>query len=198
MTYEKEYFQNKISDGMVLILEGLGEDLNRQGLLRTPMRFAKACEEWFDGYNYSEDAVKLMLTRQFDESEKYDELIIEKDIEFMSHCEHHFAPFFGKVHIGYLPKNGRVVGLSKLARVVNIYSRRLQLQERMTQQIAEALWKYIDIEGCIVVSANVHHVCMSTRGVKNHSANCTMSAVRGVFKEQKHPIRMEFYAALKL
>lgn len=197
MSYEKTS-KYDIVEGMFLILKGLGEDINREGLIGTPQRFQHACEEWFDGYNHSEKAIEVMLKKQFDDSEKYDELIIEKDIEFVSHCEHHFAPFFGKVHIGYLPKDGKVVGLSKLARVVQIYSRRLQIQERMTQQIAEALWKYMDIEGCIVVSANVHHVCMSTRGVKNHSANCTMSAVRGVFKEQGHPIRMEFYAALKL
>lgn len=154
-----------------------GEDLHRDGLLGTPDRVARMYEEIFSGYEKDPEEV---LSKTFDTDNE--EMVIVKDIDYFSHCEHHMVPFFGKVHIGYIP-NGKVVGLSKLARLVEIYARRLQIQEQMTFQIADAIESILKPKGVAVVVTG-QHLCMVMRGIKKLNSTTTTSAMRGVFMNE--------------
>ncbi len=169
---------DKIEQAVKLFLEGIGEDTAREGLRDTPKRIAQMCEELFGGYQM--DAAGH-LSRVF-HSDTGD-MVVEKDITFYSVCEHHLLPFFGKVHIGYIP-DGRVVGLSKLARTVETYARRAQIQEQLTSQIADALMKYLSPRG-VMVMVEAEHMCMSMRGIKKPGAKTVVYAVRGVFEQDK-------------
>lgn len=169
---------DKIEQAVKLFLEGIGEDTAREGLRDTPKRIAQMCEELFGGYQM--DAAGH-LSRVF-HSDTGD-MVVEKDITFYSVCEHHLLPFFGKVHIGYIP-DGRVVGLSKLARTVETYARRAQIQEQLTSQIADALMKYLSPRG-VMVMVEAEHMYMSMRGIKKPGAKTAVYAVRGVFEQDK-------------
>ena len=169
---------DKIEQAVKLFLEGIGEDTAREGLRDTPKRIAQMCEELFGGYQM--DAAGH-LSRVF-HSDTGD-MVVEKDITFYSTCEHHLLPFYGKVHIGYIP-DGRVVGLSKLARTVETYARRAQIQEQLTSQIADALMKYLSPRG-VMVMVEAEHMCMSMRGIKKPGAKTAVYAVRGVFEQDK-------------
>ena len=157
------------------ILENLGEDVEREGLVDTPNRVARMYEEFFSGLN--EDP-RDELVVSFDEG--YEEMILVKDIDFFSMCEHHLLPFFGKAHVAYLP-SGRVVGISKLARAVGVLSRRPQLQERLTMQIADAIMEKLNPHGVAVI-IEAQHTCMTSRGVKKPGATVVTSAMKGVFR----------------
>lgn len=167
----------KIEDGVKLILEGLGEDLSREGIKETPKRVARLYQEVFSGLQ--QDPSELIVTTF---SENHDEMILVKDIPLYSVCEHHLMPFLGKAHVAYIPgKEGKIVGISKLARVVDVFSKRLQVQERLTTQIADTLVKKLSPRGVLVV-VEAEHLCMSMRGVKKPGALTVTSAVRGIFK----------------
>ena len=168
--------KNKIIEGVKLILEGIGEDVNREGLIETPERIARMYEEIFAGMN--EDAA-VHLNKTF--TAENTDMIIEKDISFYSVCEHHLVPFYGKAHIAYVP-NGKVVGLSKLARTVEVYAKRPQLQERMTTQIADAIMENLGAKGVMVI-LEAEHMCMTMRGVKKPGSRTVTLASRGVFEE---------------
>jgi len=165
----------KIAQGVRLILAGVGEDPAREGLLETPARVARMYQELLCGHG--KDPADEMDVMFFEDT---NELILVRDIEFSSMCEHHMVPFIGVAHIGYIPKNGRITGLSKLARVVELTARRLQVQERMTTQIANALMSQLDPHGAVVV-IEAEHLCMSIRGVKKPGSKTVTSAVRGNF-----------------
>uniref|UniRef100_A0A674PA53 GTP cyclohydrolase 1 n=1 Tax=Takifugu rubripes TaxID=31033 RepID=A0A674PA53_TAKRU len=172
------------------ILTELGEDVNREGLLRTPLRAAKAMQFLTKGYN---ESIKEILNGAiFDEN--HEEVVIVKDIEMFSLCEHHLVPFFGKAHIAYLP-NKKVVGLSKLARIVEVYSRRFQVQERLTKQIASAISEALEPAGVAVVIEAVH-MCMVMRGVQKMNASTVTSVMLGSFNEDQD-LRREFLSLLK-
>ena len=168
--------REKIIAGAKLILEGIGEDLEREGLVETPERIARMYEEVFSGLG--KDAEEI-LAKTF-EVENND-LVIEKDITYFSMCEHHIIPFYGKAHIAYIPR-GRVAGLSKLARTVELYAKKPQLQERLSSEIADAIMKYLDAEGVMVVVEG-EHMCMTMRGVKKPGAKTVTTTYRGVFRE---------------
>ncbi len=167
------------------LLRRIGEDPGREGLLRTPHRVAKAWEFLTSGYDKDPDAV--INNAVF--SEKYDEMVIVRDIDFFSMCEHHLLPFYGKVHIAYIPK-GKIVGLSKLPRIVEVFSRRLQVQERMTQQIADTLYRALEPDGVAVV-VEARHLCMMMRGVEKQNSVATTSAMLGSFRDDERT-RTEF------
>ena len=168
------------------LLRWAGDDPAREGLRETPSRVARAYEDWFSGYN--EDPEDYMK-RTFQEVEGYDEMIVLRDIRFESHCEHHLAPIIGKAHVGYLPAN-RVVGISKLARVVEAYARRLQVQEKMNAQIANTIQKILEPKGVAVV-IEAQHQCMTTRGVHKPGVTMVTSTMLGAFR--KDPLtRREF------
>lgn len=168
------------------LLKWGGDDPTREGLLDTPARVVKAYEEWFQGY--SQDPVDY-LQRTFEEVEGYDEMIVLRDIRFESHCEHHLAPIIGKAHVGYLPTK-KVVGISKLARVVETYARRFQVQEKMTAQIANSIQNVLDPKGVAVVLEAAHQ-CMTTRGVHKTGVTMVTSTMLGAFR--KDPLtRREF------
>ena len=168
--------REKIIAGAKLILEGIGEDLEREGLVETPERIARMYEEIFSGLGkYAEE----ILSKTF-EVENND-LVIEKDITYFSMCEHHIIPFYGKAHIAYIPR-GRVAGLSKLARTVELYAKKPQLQERSSSEIADAIMKYLDAEGVMVVVEG-EHMCMTMRGVKKPGTKTVTTSYRGIFKE---------------
>jgi GTP cyclohydrolase I len=171
-----EYDADGVRTAVKLFLKSIGEDPNREGLLETPDRIARACKELFAGLHQSPSDV---LSKQFDVDTE--EMVLVKDIELYSVCEHHLLPFHGVAHVGYIPRRGKVVGLSKLARLVEVYARRPQVQERLTQQIADALMNEIDARGVIVVT-ECEHLCMSMRGIKKSEARTVTSAVRGVMK----------------
>jgi GTP cyclohydrolase I len=158
------------------LLQLIGDNPDREGLLETPARVVRSFEEYFSGYG--QDATEH-LGRTFDEVQGYDELVLVSDIDVYSHCEHHMVPFVGKAHVGYIPK-GRVVGLSKLARVVDLYARRLQVQEKLTVQIAEAIETTLAPQGVAVV-LQCQHFCMCYRGVKKSGSWTTTSRLRGIF-----------------
>jgi GTP cyclohydrolase I len=168
----------KIMLGVKLIIEGIGEDVLREGLIGTPERVIKMYEEVCSGYK--KDAGRC-LSKVFKVDNN--EMIVEKDIDFHSLCEHHMMPFFGKVHIGYIP-DGKVAGISKLARTVEVYARRLQLQERLTNQVADAIMDYLGAKGSIVMIEG-EHLCMSMRGVKKVGSSTVTLVRRGDFKEDK-------------
>lgn len=172
------------------LIRWAGDNPEREGLLETPARVIRSYEEFFDGYN--RDPVTY-LQRTFEEIDGYDEMVVLKDIRFESHCEHHMLPIIGRIHVGYLPKK-RVVGISKLARVVEAYARRLQVQEKMTAQIAKCIQDVLDPKG-VAVMVEATHQCMTTRGV--HKAGVTMitSQMLGALREDPKT-RREFLAAV--
>ena len=170
------------------IIDFIGDDSNREGLLDTPSRVIKSWAHLYSGYK--SDPATIMTT--FTEG-SCDEMVILKDIEFYSMCEHHMIPFFGKISIGYIP-NGRVIGISKLARLVEIYARRLQIQEKMVGQIADALMEYLEPKGVMVV-CEAKHLCMVARGVEKQNSIMITNAVRGNFKEQV--VKDEFLKIIK-
>lgn len=184
------------------LLASTGEDVNREGLVDTPARVAKMYEEVFGGYKI--DPYEL-LERTFTEDagiEEADEdgvinylqgMVIVRNIKFYSHCEHHMVPFFGTVHVGYIP-NKKVVGLSKIARVVDAYARRLQIQERLTKQIADTIQEVLNPQGVMVV-VEAEHLCMKMRGIKNPCADTVTSTVRGLFEQA--PTRQEFLQLIR-
>lgn len=161
-----------------VLLRWAGDDPEREGLRDTPKRVVKAYEELFKGYQEDADEV---LSKVFEEVEGYDDLVLVKDIPFYSHCEHHMVPFVGKAHIGYYP-NGGVVGLSKLARVTDVFARRLQTQETMTAQIVHAIDEALRPRG-IAIMVEAEHMCMSMRGVQKHGSSTITSQFTGVFRE---------------
>ncbi len=169
--------KSRIEKAVVEILEAIGEDPNREGLKETPARVARMYEEITAGYK--QDA-SVHLAKTF--CEQGGELVLEKDISFYSTCEHHLMPFFGKVHIAYIP-NGKVVGLSKLARVVEVYARRLQLQERMNAEIADVVEKELAPKGVFVV-VEAEHTCMTARGIKKVGSKTVTMAKRGEFSQE--------------
>ena len=175
----------QLEDRVRGILELIGENPDREGLLRTPQRVARAWQFLTKGYR--EDVTKVLNGAVF--TEKYDEMVIVKDIDFFSICEHHMLPFYCKAHIAYIP-NGKIVGLSKLPRLVEVFSRRLQVQERLTQQIAETLFETLDPDGVAVVIA-ARHLCMMMRGVEKQNSLATTSAMLGSFREDERT-RNEF------
>lgn len=168
------------------LLQWAGEDPAREGLLDTPRRVAKAYKDWFSGYAL--DPAEY-LRRTFKEVEGYDELVVLRDISFESHCEHHMAPIIGKAHVGYLP-NGRVVGISKLARVVEAYARRFQVQEKLTAQIAHSILDVLQPLGVAVV-VEATHECMTTRGIHKRGVSMVTSAMLGTFRDDART-RAEF------
>ena len=168
----------KAEEAVRTIIQWIGEDPNREGLLSTPKRVTKAFKEYFKGY--TQDPSKF-LSKTFTEVEGYDDMVIEKNISIQSHCEHHMAPIIGKAHVAYIP-NERVVGLSKIARVVEIFSKRLQTQERLTVQIANTLMEALDAKG-VAVTIDSTHQCMTMRGIKKEQATTVTNFYLGQFKE---------------
>jgi len=174
------------------ILRFVGEDVKREGLLETPSRVVRAFGEHFAGYALDPGEY---LAKTFKEVEGYDELVLVSDIELYSHCEHHMVPFVGKAHVAYVP-NGRVVGLSKLARVVDVFAKRLQVQEKLTKQIADAIQTHLKPQGVAVV-LQCQHFCMCYRGVKKHGSWTTTSKLHGLFL-QDSAARMELLTLIGL
>ncbi len=182
-----EKVENNITD----LLKEMGEDPRREGLLKTPHRVAKAYEFLTSGYG--KDIEKVLNGAIF--NEKYNEMVLVKNIDFYSLCEHHMLPFYGKVHIAYIP-NGKIIGLSKIPRIVEVFARRLQVQERMTQQIADTINKYLEPQGVAVVS-EAFHMCMMMRGVEKQNSSATASAVHGTFQDDART-RAEFQNLISL
>ena len=160
------------------ILTWLGEDPNREGLLETPKRVMKAYKEYFGGYKVDPNKI---LDKTFGDVDGYDDMVIQKNISVQSHCEHHMAPIIGKAHVAYIPKE-RVVGLSKLARVVEVFSKRLQTQERLTMQVAKTLMESLDAKG-VAVTIDSTHQCMTMRGIKKENATTVTNYYLGQFKD---------------
>jgi len=182
--------REKIEQGVRLILEGVGENLEREGLRETPRRVASMYEEILSGMKQDP---KEVLSVTF--GEDHDEMVMVKDIPIYSMCEHHMMPFIGRAHVAYIPsEDGRITGISKLARVVDVFTKRLQVQERLTTQIADALVEALDPQGVIVV-VEAEHLCMSMRGVKKPGSTTVTSAVRGLFRS-KTAARMEALSLL--
>lgn len=181
----------KIAAHFEEIIKLLGEDPSREGLLKTPIRAAKAL--YYATKGYREDAVSIARQAIFEHSGS--KMIIVKDIEFYSFCEHHILPFFGRVSIGYIP-NGKMIGLSKLARIVNVYARRLQVQERLTAEVCDAVARSLDAKGVIVV-CNAQHLCMKMRGVEKQESSTTTTDYVGEF-ETNLSLRNEFFQSLNI
>lgn len=173
----KDHITESLSKYYKEVLENLGEDSQRDGLLKTPERAAKAMQFLTQGYE--QDPNEILQSALFDES--YSEMVLVKDIEVYSMCEHHILPFFGKAHVAYIP-NGKVVGLSKIPRVVDVFARRLQVQERLTHQILEAIDTALQPEGVAII-IEARHMCMMMRGVQKQNSVTTTSAFTGQFKE---------------
>ena len=174
---------NKVSDqeaeeAFKTILSWMGEDPEREGLLETPKRVMKAYKEYFSGYKENPNKI---LDKTFGDVDGYDDMVIQKNISIQSHCEHHMAPIIGKAHVAYIPKE-RVVGLSKLARVVEVFSKRLQTQERLTMQVAKTLMESLDAKG-VAVTIDSTHQCMTMRGIKKENATTVTNYFLGQFKE---------------
>ena len=174
-----------IQENVIRLLQYIGEDPMREGLIETPARVEKAYKEWFSGYGH--EGSEVLKTFE-DGAEKTDEMIVVGPISFYSHCEHHIAPFFGSVYIAYIP-DGKIVGLSKFARLVEIYSRRLQVQERLTTQIAESLQEGLSPKG-VAVLVKARHLCMESRGAKSIGSTTTTSKLLGAMKTSE--ARAEF------
>ena len=168
--------KQKVEQAIRLLLEGIGEDTEREGLKDTPDRIARMCMEIYGGLDEEADH---HLAKQFEVENN--EMVLEKDITFYSMCEHHLMPFYGKAHVAYIP-DGKVVGLSKLARTVEVYARRLQIQERMTAQIADDIMKYLAPQG-VMVMLEAEHMCMTMRGIKKPGSQTVTMVTRGVFAE---------------
>ncbi|MEI6848381.1 MAG: GTP cyclohydrolase I FolE [Chlorobiaceae bacterium] len=179
-----------LSNAVSTLLKGIGEDPMREGLLKTPERVARSLRFLTKGYNQCPD--KILKTAVFNES--YDEMLLVKDIDLFSMCEHHLLPFFGKAHVAYIP-DGKIVGLSKLARVVEIFARRLQVQERLTQQIRDAIKQVLNPKGVAVV-IEAKHMCMVMRGVEKLNSTTTTSAMSGLFITSQST-RNEFLRLIK-
>lgn len=178
--------QKELEEAIAKVLELLGEDTQREGLVETPKRVAKAWEFLTEGYHQDPEAIlnKALF------SSSNDEMVVVRDIEFYSNCEHHMLPIIGRVHVAYIP-NGKVVGLSKIPRIVNVFARRLQIQEQLTEQIADAIANTINPKGVAVV-VHARHMCMEMRGVQKINSTTVSSALRGLFKSD-HRTRAEFY-----
>ena len=174
----KKVSDKEAEEAFKTILSWMGEDPNREGLLETPKRVVKAFKEYFKGYN--EDPSQV-LDKTFGDVDGYDDMVVQKNISVQSHCEHHMAPIIGKAHVAYIPKD-RVVGLSKLARVVEVFSKRLQTQERLTMQIANTLMESLDAKG-VAVTIDSSHQCMTMRGIKKEQATTVTNYYLGQFKE---------------
>ena len=181
--------KEKIKEGVKLILEGVGEDTTREGLLETPDRIARMYEELFAGL-HTDASEHLAKTFHVDNNE----MVIEKDITFYSMCEHHLMPFYGKAHVAYIP-NGKVTGLSKLARTVDVYARRPQIQERLTVQIADALERTLNPKG-IMVMLEAEHTCMTMRGIKKPGSKTITTVTRGDFKTDRE-LQKQFLSMVK-
>jgi GTP cyclohydrolase I len=182
--------KQKVAEGIKLIIEAIGEDPGREGLIETPERVARMFEEIFEGIgqNAEEHLSKVFTV-------KNDDIVIERDITFYSMCEHHLLPFYGKAHIAYIP-NGKVAGLSKLARTVDTYAKRPQLQEQLTSQIGEALMTYLGAKGVMVI-LEAEHMCMSMRGIKK-SGSKTVTMMSGGIVQEDRALRQELYAILAM
>lgn len=191
MKLEQEPPNPELEDLFTKIIENLGEDPSREGLMKTPLRAAKAMEFLTSGYHQNVD--NILNGAIFDED--YDEMVIVKEIEFYSLCEHHILPFWGKCHVGYLPRN-QIVGLSKIPRIVDMFSRRLQVQERLTREIAEALETALDPRGVAVVMEG-QHLCMMARGVEKQAPRMTTNVMRGAFREDSST-RAEFLRCVQI
>ena len=174
----KKISDKEAEEAIKTILAWMGEDPSREGLLETPKRVVKAFKEYFKGYK--EDPIQV-LDKTFGDVDGYDDMVIQKNISVQSHCEHHMAPIIGKAHVAYIP-NERVVGLSKLARVVEVFSKRLQTQERLTMQIANTLMGALDAKG-VAVTIDSTHQCMTMRGIKKEQATTVTNYYLGQFKE---------------
>jgi GTP cyclohydrolase I len=181
--------EKKVAENVFSILESIGEDPSRQGLLKTPERVAKAYS--FITQGYEQDARKILRSAMFDED--YSEMVLVKNIELYSLCEHHMLPFFGKAHIAYIP-NGKIVGLSKIPRIVDVFARRLQVQERLTIEIRDAIQETLEPMGVAVV-IEAQHLCMQMRGVNKQNSATTTSAFSGVFLEDMKT-RKEFISLI--
>ena len=173
----------KVKEGVRLLLEGIGEDVTREGLVETPDRIARMYEEIYGGME--EDASEHLKKRFHVDN---DAMVLEKDITFYSVCEHHFLPFYGKVHIGYIP-DGKVVGLSKLARTVEVFARRAQIQEQLTEQIADAVMQSLQPKG-VMVMIEAEHMCMTMRGVQKPGTQTMTYALKGEFEKDKNLAQM--------
>jgi len=184
--------RTEVEEAVRTLIRWSGDDPARPGLVDTPARVARAYEQWFGGYAQDPNA---LLERTFDEVAGYDEMVVLRDIRFVSHCEHHIAPIVGRAHIGYLPRN-RVIGISKLARLVHLYARRLQIQERLTAQIADTLARVLRPVGVAVVIEGTHG-CMTSRGVNQAQATMVTSRMLGVFRDRAET-RQEFLSAIDL
>lgn len=187
----EESAEGSIEDATIRLLQFIGEDPERGGLLETPGRVARAWDDWSSGYGKNPaDILKVFE----DGGETYDEMVMVRNIPFYSHCEHHLAPFFGTAHIAYVP-NGKIVGLSKLSRLLDMFAHRLQVQERLTGQVADALMKYLDAKGA-AVSVRARHLCMESRGIRKQGHETVTNALRGVFKTDV-AARAEFLASVR-
>ena len=184
--------REEVEKAVRTLIEWTGDNPDREGLIETPKRVAKAYEEFFEGYNQDPEEI---LRKTFEEVEGYDEMVIVKDIRLESHCEHHIVPILGRAHIGYIP-NKRVVGISKLARIVDVFGKRLQTQETMTSQIANTIQKVLDPKGVAVV-IDAGHQCMTTRGVHKPESSTVTSAMKGIFKDNA-VTRNEFLSFVNL
>ena len=176
--HSEKISEKEIEEAFIKIIKWIGEDPLREGLKSTPQRIVKAFKEYFNGY--SQDPKKI-LEKTFGDVQGYDDMVIQKNISLQSHCEHHMAPIIGVAHVAYIPKD-RVVGLSKLARVVEVFSKRLQTQERLTMQIATTLMEALDAKG-VAVSIDATHQCMTMRGIKKEQATTITNYYLGKFKE---------------
>jgi GTP cyclohydrolase IA len=182
----------EVEQAVVTLIRWAGDDPGREGLIDTPARVARAYKEWFAGYDDDPDE---LLQRTFEEVAGYDEMVLLRDIRFVSHCEHHMAPIVGRAHLGYLPDK-RVVGISKLARVVEVYARRMQIQERMTAEIANTLDRVLQPRGVAVIVEGAHG-CMTSRGVHQSEATMVTSRMLGAFRDRPET-RQEFLSAINL
>ena len=184
--------REKAMEAVRTLIEWAGDDPTREGLIETPKRVVNAYKQFFEGYEQDPEEI---LRKTFEEVEGYDEMVIVKDIRLESHCEHHMVPILGKAHIGYIPNN-RVVGISKLARIVDVFGKRLQTQETMTSQIATTIENVLNPKGVAVV-IDAGHQCMSTRGVHKTESTTVTSSMKGVFKENQ-VTRNEFLSFINL
>lgn len=182
--------KKKIEKGVRLILEGIGEDIERPGIKDTPRRVANLYEEIFSGIETPTEEILKPI-----EGESHDEMVLLKDIPFYSVCEHHLLPFIGKAHVAYIPSKGKIVGLSKLVRAVEIFAKRPQVQERLTAQLADLIMEKLKPKGAMVI-VDAEHMCMSMRGVKKPGTRTVTSAVRGIFRN-KESTRLELLSLIK-
>lgn len=182
--------KKKIEKGVKLILEGIGEDTKRPGLLNTPTRIAELYEEIFSGLHTPTEEILVPI-----EGESHDEMVLLKDIPFYSVCEHHLLPFIGKAHIAYIPSGGKIVGLSKLAQALEVFAKRPTVQERLNTQLADLIMKKLKPKGCMVI-IDAEHLCLSMRGIKKPNARTITSAVRGIFRT-KDSTRVEVLELIK-